>query len=153
MKIKSVETLTFKYKSRVIRDIEGHSHPGPEHEERMNLTKIVTEDGLEGYCFGGNREADHLIKTIIVSEDPLDREKIWQKLKNSQRIYKQILTDQAISVVDMALWDLAGRYFKAPVHKLLGGFRDKVLAYASTMCGDDIPGGLNSPEAYADFAE
>jgi L-alanine-DL-glutamate epimerase-like enolase superfamily enzyme len=39
-----------------------------------------------------------------------------------------------------------------PVHKLLGAFRDKVPAYASTMCGDDLPGGLDTPEAYARFA-
>jgi L-alanine-DL-glutamate epimerase-like enolase superfamily enzyme len=53
----------------------------------------------------------------------------------------------------MALWDLAGRYFGQPVYKLLGGYRDKVLAYASTMCGDEMPGGLSSPEDYARFAE
>ena len=40
-----------------------------------------------------------------------------------------------------------------PVYKLLGGYRDRVPAYASTMCGDDIPGGLDTPEHYADFAE
>jgi L-alanine-DL-glutamate epimerase-like enolase superfamily enzyme len=53
----------------------------------------------------------------------------------------------------MALWDLAGRALELPVYKLLGAYRDKVLAYASTMCGDDMEGGLNTPEAYADFAE
>ena len=153
MKVADIQTITFKYKSRIVRDIEGHSHPGSEHEERMNLTKIVTTDGMEGYCFGGSREANDLAKRMIVGEDPLDRERIWQRLRCSQRIYRQILTDYAVSVIDMALWDLAGRYFKRPVYKLLGGFRDKVPAYASTMCGDDIVGGLNSPEAYADFAE
>jgi L-alanine-DL-glutamate epimerase-like enolase superfamily enzyme len=54
--------------------------------------------------------------------------------------------------VDLALWDLAGRALGQPVHKLLGGYRDKVRAYASTMCGDDLPGGLDTPEAYARFA-
>ena len=39
-----------------------------------------------------------------------------------------------------------------PVYKLLGGYRDKVPAYASTMCGDDLPGGLDTPEAYARYA-
>jgi len=53
----------------------------------------------------------------------------------------------------MALWDLAGRYLNQPVYKLLGGYRDKVKAYASTMCGDELDGGLNTPEAYADFAQ
>jgi L-alanine-DL-glutamate epimerase-like enolase superfamily enzyme len=58
-----------------------------------------------------------------------------------------------MATVDMALLDLAGRYLNQPVYKLLGGYRDKVPAYASTMCGDEMEGGLNTPEAYADFAE
>ena len=52
----------------------------------------------------------------------------------------------------MALWDLTGRYLGQPVYKLLGATRDKVPAYASTMCGDDLEGGLDTPEAYAEFA-
>lgn len=40
-----------------------------------------------------------------------------------------------------------------PVYKLLGGYRDTVPAYGSTMCGDDLPGGLSTPEEYAAFAE
>ena len=51
--------------------------------------------------------------------------------------------------MDLALWDLAGRALNLPVHKLLGATRDKVPAYASTMCGDDLKGGLDTPEAFA----
>ncbi len=40
-----------------------------------------------------------------------------------------------------------------PVHKLLGATRDKVPAYASTMCGDDLENGLDTPAAYAEFAQ
>ena len=40
-----------------------------------------------------------------------------------------------------------------PVYKLLGGYRDTVPAYGSTMCGDDLSGGLSTPEEYAAFAE
>jgi len=38
------------------------------------------------------------------------------------------------------------------VYKILGATRDKVPAYASTLCGDEMPGGLSSPEDYANFA-
>jgi L-alanine-DL-glutamate epimerase-like enolase superfamily enzyme len=55
--------------------------------------------------------------------------------------------------VEQALWDLAGRKLKLPVHKLIGGYRDKVPAYGSTMCGDDLPGGLSTPDEYGQFAE
>ncbi|MFH7457033.1 enolase, partial [Pseudomonas syringae pv. tagetis] len=40
-----------------------------------------------------------------------------------------------------------------PVHRLKGGYRDKVLAYVSTMCGDDLPGGLSTPDENGQFAE
>ena len=62
------------------------------------------------------------------------------------------MTDRVLASVDLALWDLAGRALGQPVHSLLGAFRDTVPAYASTMCGDDLPGGLSTPEEYADFA-
>jgi L-alanine-DL-glutamate epimerase-like enolase superfamily enzyme len=55
-------------------------------------------------------------------------------------------------VIDLALWDLAGQVVGQPVHKLLGATRDKAPAYASTMCGDDLEGGLATPEDYARFA-
>jgi L-alanine-DL-glutamate epimerase-like enolase superfamily enzyme len=57
-----------------------------------------------------------------------------------------------LAAVDLALWDLAGRALGQPVHRLLGAMRDTVPAYASTMCGDDLPGGLDSPEAFARYA-
>lgn len=153
MKITAIETLAFKYKSRVVADEEGHAHPGPEHEALQMLTKIVTDEGLEGYCFGGSREGARLAEHILVGEDPFNREHIWQRLIQHQRLAKNVLSDHYIGVLDMALWDLAGRAAGLPVYKLLGGYRDRVPAYASTMCGDDLPGGLNSPEAYADFAQ
>ena len=58
-----------------------------------------------------------------------------------------------MSQVDMALWDIAGKFYEAPIYRLLGEYRKDLPCYASTYIGDDQPGGLNSPEAYADFAE
>jgi len=153
LKIKDICTISFRYRSRIVRDEEGHSHPGPEHDAIMTLTEIVTDEGEEGYCFGGSPEANRILKGILVGENPLDRERIWQKMSRARWLYRNILTDRAISTIDLALWDFLGRYLDLPVCKLLGGYREKVLAYASTMCGDDIPGGLETPEAYADFAE
>jgi len=57
-----------------------------------------------------------------------------------------------IGPIDIALWDFAGKYYDAPIHELLGTYRERIPAYASTYHGDDN-GGLGSPEAYADFAE
>jgi L-alanine-DL-glutamate epimerase-like enolase superfamily enzyme len=153
MKIVDIKTQTFNYKTNIVPDSEGHTHPGPEHDTSQTILTIVTDDGAEGYAFGVNRSiVEHVIKPATLGEDAFYRERLWQRLKNWQRIHRN-LTDNVIGVVDMALWDLAGRYFGQPVYKLLGGYRDKVLAYASTMCGDETPGGLSSPDDYARFAE
>ena len=153
MKITDVVVERFRSSTRTASDSEGHGHPGPERETAISLTRIVTDDGAWGVCLGGSQEvADSVLKPAIVGEDPFYREKIWHRLNEWQRLHKGVLSDRAIAVVDMALWDLAGRCLGQPVYKLLGASRDKVLAYASTMCGDEMEGGLNTPEAYADFA-
>jgi len=154
LKVTGVETIVFKYRSRVVHDVEGHAHPGPEHDAQQTLTRLRTDEDVEGYCLGGEKAAYRVaVEPLLLGENPWDREKIWQRLWRGQRIYRRLLSDGLIATVDMALWDLQGRHVGLPVSKLLGGYREKVKAYASTMCGDDIPGGLNTPEAYADFAE
>jgi len=92
-------------------------------------------------------------RSLLVGEDPLARERIWQTLRRHQRLQGEALPDSQIAVIDTALWDLAGQLTNLPICQLLGGYRTKVPAYGSTMCGDDLPGGLDSPEAYADFAQ
>ena len=154
MKVTDVIVQEFSYRSRIVRDSEGHTHPGAEHDATQTLVTIMTDRGAEGYSFGGNKGVlEHIVKPALVGEDPLYRERIWQRLRQWQRLHQGTLSDHVLAVVDMALWDLAGRYLDQPVYKLLGGYRDEVPAYASTMCGDELEGGLNTPEAYADFAE
>ncbi len=53
MKITAIELITFRYTSKIGRDSEGHAHPGPAHEAKQTLVKIATDQGAEGYCFGG----------------------------------------------------------------------------------------------------
>ena len=53
--------------------------------------------------------------------------------------------------LDIALWDLAGKKYGTPVSRLLGGYRNRLPAYASTYHGDRN-GGLDSKEAFAEFA-
>lgn len=153
MKIVDVVIETFHYKSKTVRDSEGHGHPGPEHDATQSLLRIITDEGAEGYCFGANKNViEQTVKPILLGADPFYREKIWQALRERQRLHLGTLSDKVLCAVDMALWDLAGRYLGQPVHKLLGATRDKVLAYASTMCGDDLEGGLSTPEEFANFA-
>mgnify|MGYP005644303895 FL=1 len=154
MKIVDVETIVFKYRSRVRCDLAGHAHPSEEHDAYQTLTVIVTDEDVNGYCFGGNKEInDRVIKPALIGKNPMDRERIWQHLYRDLQGSRGLISDRQLAVIDMALWDFAGRYLNMPICKLLGGYREKVKAYASTMVGDEIEGGLNSPEAYAEFAE
>lgn len=150
--IESVEEIRFTTTSNVERDDEGHVHPGEEHEVTKTMTRITTEDGHEGYCFGDLNGAESLLEDILVGRDALNHEAIWQKLVRSQRVNNRALHEETIAAVDLALWDLVGRYMDLPVNKILGATRERVPAYASTMIADEDKG-LDSPEAFADFAE
>lgn len=154
MKIVDVTTTTFRYISNTVRDSEGHGHPGDPHEAKQTLLTIKTDEGVEGHAFGANAAViEGLVKPLLIGKDPFYREWIWQMLRERQRLNLGSLSDRVLCNVDLALWDLAGRAVGLPVHKMLGAFRDKVPAYASTMCGDDLPGGLATPEDYANFAK
>ncbi len=155
MHITDITYQRFTYMSQTVRDAEGHGHPGPEHEAVMTLMTLHTDTGVEGHYLGGiNADVVNAhVKPHIVGENPLYRERIWQSLKERQRLHLGVLSDRVLAAVDLALWDLAGKDANQPVHRLIGATRDKVPAYASTMCGDDLEGGLDTPAAYARFAE
>jgi L-alanine-DL-glutamate epimerase-like enolase superfamily enzyme len=154
MKIVDVTVQTFAYRSKTVRDSEGHGHPGPEHDATQTLVTIHTDEGVSGYAFGviARGTLENLVKPILVGQDPFYRERLWQALKERQRLNLTTLHDRVLAIIDLALWDLAGKHAGQPVHRLLGAARDKVPAYASTMCGDDLEGGLDTPDAYAQFA-
>ncbi|MBZ0304327.1 MAG: enolase [Anaerolineae bacterium] len=153
MKIVDVQVQTFHYLSNTVRDSDGHGHPGPAHDAQQTLLTIRTDEGVAGFCFGANAQiVESMVKPLLMGEDPFFHEKIWHMLKERQRLALDRLSDKVLAAVDVALWDLVGRALNQPVYKLLGATRTKVPAYASTMCGDDLVGGLNTPEAYAEFA-
>lgn len=158
MRITGVHVEVFSTPSRRAQDSAGHAHPGDEVMIKMALLRIACDDGCEGYAFGPPELIrphiiESFVRKVLVGRDPMGRESIWQDLAHWQRGSAGQFTDRALALVEQALWDLAGRKFKVPVHKLIGGYRDKVPAYGSTMCGDDLPGGLSTPDEYAQFAE
>ena len=158
MKIVDVSVRVFQHTSKIVRDSDGHQHPGAAHRVRQALLTITADDGSQGHCFSPTEVVrphlvDGFVKTVLLGQDPFDRERLWQGLAHWQRGSTGQLGDRTLAIVDMALWDLAGRKLGVPVYKLIGAYRDKVPAYASTMCGDEEPGGLATPDDYARFAE
>ena len=57
-----------------------------------------------------------MAREALIGEDPFYRERIWQRLKEWQRLHIGTLSDKVLCSVDLALWDLAGRYLGQPVH-------------------------------------
>jgi L-alanine-DL-glutamate epimerase-like enolase superfamily enzyme len=158
MKIERVQGTVFDYLSKRSSDSAGHSHPGPEQRVKMAMITITTDDGHRGHAFGPVEVIrphilDAFARKVLIGQDPFDRERLWQDLEHWQRGSAGQLTDRALAVIEQALWDLAGRALGVPVYKLLGAYRDKVPAYGSTMCGDQLEGGLATPDDYAAFAE
>ena len=102
------------------------------------LVEIVAEDGTTGWgeCFGPARLNAAVVKAfsrLLIGEDALATERIWQSIYNGFRDQGQKgLAVTALSGVDIALWDLKGKRFGAPVHVLMGGaLRTQVNAYAT----------------------
>lgn len=152
MIITDVVAENFLYPSNIIFDANGHLHPGEEHPAINTLLRIVTDGGVEGCSFGIDKAvSDTIVKPLLLGEDPLRREYLWKKLQGILRIRRKF-TRRDLGVVDSALWDLVGKYYNTPVYELLGGYRNKIKAYASTMCGDTIKHGLSTPNDFADFA-
>ena len=108
------------------------------------IVKITTDDGLVGF---GEAKApvaprvtkaiiDELLTGIVIGEDPRNHLVLWERMYAGMRVrgHRAGFYLEAISGVDIALWDLAGKIAKAPIYQLLGGsFRNPVRVYASGL--------------------
>jgi D-galactarolactone cycloisomerase len=106
--------------------------PGyPQTFNRVNLVILETDEGLTGYSAGPAFGAEaarlgELVAPFLVGRDPFNVEEIVQILRSATFL------GQRIWYLEPALWDLIGKACNQPVYKLLGGFQDRVRAYAST---------------------
>ncbi len=100
--------------------------------------RLVTDGDLDAHTgFGGGFNAEELlwkgrefaavIAPLLVGVDAFDREYVWQRLWYAQRFF--YTGRQALDMVDRMLWDLASRWAKMPIYKLLGAARERVPAY------------------------
>jgi D-arabinonate dehydratase/D-galactarolactone cycloisomerase len=110
------------------------------------LVKITTDTGIVGWGEAKSPVAPSVTATIIrelmcdllVGQDPTDRALHWDRLYSAMRIrgHSQGFWLEAMSGIDIALWDITGKAFSLPVAKLLGGtFRRRVKIYASGIPG------------------
>lgn len=153
MKIIDVKVTQVHYTSYMVRDGEFHSHPGKGHDAKMSLLSIECDNGIVGYYEGPMVKSviEGGCRQLLMGEDPLYRERIYRRLLQYQRLQTE-LNERTFCAIDLALWDIAGKALNLPVYKILGAYRDKVRCYGSIMVGDDIKGGLDTPEAYAEYS-
>ena len=125
-------------------------NPAAQATPELGLVSIETDAGITGHSFLGasfrSARLDVLsltghLKSAVMGQDPLEHERLWQVL--SRRI--RATTYRCIGAIDVALWDIAGKVAKLPIHQMLGTCRRKVPAYVSSSV-------LASHEAYLEQA-
>lgn len=104
------------------------------------ITYVRTGDGREGVGYSLGYEGagliseavESLLEPMLVGEDPRDTERLWHEMYDGTvQIGRAGILLRAISTVDIALWDLKAKAADQPLHKLLGGYAERVPSYAS----------------------
>jgi D-galactarolactone cycloisomerase len=137
MKITDVRSIPLSYRC----DKPYMSAAGVQMARSALLVEVETDAGLVGIGEAGSAGGplastqvvvEQELKPLLVGEDPLLIERLWQKMfQRSRQHGRRGIVMHAISGIDIALWDLAGKVAKLPVYRLLGAYRDTVEAYAS----------------------
>ncbi|NKB68437.1 MAG: mandelate racemase [Candidatus Latescibacteria bacterium] len=154
-KITGIEVHQYEYtRNDLGTDYNGFNivyEPGAQTRAKGCILRLLTDQGLVGE-FAGARAPEYstlsLFAHYLKGRNILERERIYAEVRRALRQYARI----GIGPVDIALWDLAGKYHGASISQLLGGYKERLPCYASTYHGDHQQDGLSSPEAYADFA-
>lgn len=154
MKITKIECLPLKYP--LDEPIYNALFIAP-HRQSM-IVRVYTDEGIwgigEASSFGGPLSSTRQIieKEIaprIIGMDPFDVERIWRTVYfTSWQHGRGGIVICALSGIDIALWDIMGKAVGKPLHKLLGGYTDRVRGYAS---GGFYKRGEGTKETAAEF--
>mgnify|MGYP001171721637 FL=1 len=102
------------------------------------LLNIHTDEGITGIGFGLSPSSGMMnvanglleyFKPVLIGKDPFNYRRIWDELWQPKLVGRRGITTRFISWVDIAVWDVIGKKTGKSLHKLLGGFRDRVPAY------------------------
>ena len=140
MKISSIKSHILRYE--LDKEL-GYSQQYYKHRT-AHLVEIETDEGITGWgeCFGPGNIAlankyivEKVIQPLIIGEDPSNKEYIWHKVYNLLRDSGQKgMPIQALSGIDIALWDILAKKAKLPLYQLLGGkTNSKIPVYGYGM--------------------
>jgi len=103
--------------------------------KELTIIEVETDEGITGLSLASPKERETVtgpLKDRIVGQDPMNASRLWHMMFTGWR--KPVVKGDVISAigaVDNALWDVRGKALDSPVYRLLGGFRDRVPAYAA----------------------
>ncbi|MEO8157598.1 MAG: mandelate racemase/muconate lactonizing enzyme family protein [Betaproteobacteria bacterium] len=112
-------------------------------QRSATLLEVFTDEGITGWgeAFAQGLEPpeiaaaviDKALRPLLIGADALDVEVLWHRMYHMTRDYgRKGSVVAGISAVDIALWDIAGKFHGLPIYKLLGGaFRTRVQPYAT----------------------
>lgn len=109
----------------------------------MTVLEIDTDEGVSGVATSWlpaspteiAENAAHFLRPVVVGADPFERERLWHEMMAFARY---LIVPKAASLVDIALWDLAGKALGQPIYRLLGAYRTKIPAYATTVTMPEV---------------
>lgn len=119
-------------------------------ERNSLLVKIETDEGIYGWGEGGQygpaepvkAVIDHILTPLLLGRNPIDKGILWDEMYQSTRDYGQKGTYiEAISAVDIALWDICGKALNVSVSDLMGGTKRHFVPSYATGCyyrGEDV---------------
>ena len=140
MKITTIKSHVLRYE--LDKEL-GYSQQYYKHRT-AHLVEVETDEGITGWgeCFGPGNIAlankyivEKVIQPLIKGDDPLNKEHIWHKVYNLLRDSGQKgMPIQALSGIDIALWDILAKKSNLPLYQLLGGkTNDKIPVYGYGM--------------------
>ena len=153
--IKKIEILEFSYPVKNVGPAENGFDtvyvPNTIGKMSTLAARIETDDGVVGEYVGGLtlafRQAAYLAPHLI-GRNAFNRLEFYEEAKRALRKFDKM----GVGLLDIALWDWAGKRLETSIANLMGASRKRIPAYASTYHGDRN-GGLSSPEDFASFAE
>ncbi len=153
--IERITVQTYEYRLEDFGPNIATYTPGVAMDVAKFVVTIETADGATGSYAPHYGATEHTLAQVnamapgLVGRHAAQREQIFERLKLGFRHFDKT----GIAALDAALCDWAGKRYGVSVSELLGGYRERLPVYASTTPGQKTPGGLDSVEKYAEFAE